>query len=83
MLWRKQTDQNASDFYANIGFEEKIMYKCQWKQERKSKEIKEFLDDVFTVPLSSMPSLSQEQLLSYIEKEELFGLCRVDIEVYY
>jgi hypothetical protein len=82
VLFRQQLDQEASEYYRVIGFQEEIMWECEWQTLKKQKQaIKDYIDDVFTVPLSNTYTLTQQQLLTHIENGTLYGLCRVDIEV--
>ena len=77
----KETKE-TSKYIKDQGYHLVEIYECQWRRLKKTNShVQQFLNSKFNRPLDHHKTLTQDQILSAIRNESLFGVVECDIRV--
>ena len=77
----KETKE-TSKYIKDQGYHLVEIYECQWRRMKKNNsQVQQFLKSKFNRPLDHHKTLTQDQILSAIRNESLFGVVECDIRV--
>ena len=72
----------TSKYIKDQGYHLVEIYECQWRRHKKTNsQVHQFLDTNFNHPLYHHKTLTQDQILSAIRNESLFGVVECDVRV--
>ena len=74
--------KETSNYIKDQGYHLVEIYECQWCQIKKiNSQVQQFLNSKYNCPLDHHKTLTQDQILSAIRNESLFGVVECDIRV--
>ena len=78
---KRETDEEAISYYKSLGFQVFIKTECEWQEERKLPHIQKFIHERLEMPFSTQRLMTEQQLLSRIQNNEMFGILVADVSV--
>ena len=78
----REETKETSKYIKDQGYHLVEIYECQWRRIKKTNsQVQQFLNSKFNRPLDHHKTLTQDQILSAIRSESLFGVVECDVRV--
>ena len=78
----REETKETSKYIKDQGYHLVEIYECQWRRIKKTNsQVQQFLNSKFNRPLDHHKTLTQDQILSAIRNESLFGVVECDVRV--
>ncbi|CAH3044868.1 unnamed protein product [Porites lobata] len=78
----REETKEISKYIKDQGYHLVEIYECQWRRIKKTNsQVQQFLNSKFNRPLDHHKTLTQDQILSAIRSESLFGVVECDVRV--
>ena len=78
----REENEETSKYIKDQGYHLVQIYECQWRRIQKTNsQVQQFLNSKFNRPLDHHKTLTQDQILSSIRNESLFGVVECDVQV--
>ena len=78
----REETKETSTYIKDQGYHLVEIYECQWRRIKKTNsQVQQFLNSKFNRPLDHHKTLTQDQILSAIRNESLFGVVECDVRV--